>query len=292
MFARRKKFYLKLHQSQSNKRSFIYKRKKFTNPFFHKSKTISLKVPKFSWRLKLIIIEIFLLVLGLIWFFGFSSVFEINKIIINGAQNISSSEIENLAWQQTKQWHGLQKNIFIFKNKSLIKKITDKYYLDNLSVIRNLPDTITISFNEKTHAAIWLEAEKYYYIDNQGNMIEQVDPLNIKEKNYPLIDNTGKAKINGKKIDIATEKIKFILDLFEKFKNKSYNFVIERFVVDDNEDTVSALVLNGPIILFSTRDSLDKQMSKLDVVINEKLKTDFIKKVSIDLRYGDRIYYR
>jgi len=51
-------------------------------------------------------------------------------------------------------------------------------------------------------------------------------------------------------------------------------------------------LIDGPKIFFNTEEGIDKQINKLLVIKNEKLKDDFNGKEYIDLRYGDRVYYR
>ncbi|MFH1482541.1 MAG: hypothetical protein ABIE46_03405, partial [Patescibacteria group bacterium] len=62
--------------------------------------------------------------------------------------------------------------------------------------------------------------------------------------------------------------------------------------IDNEEGTIELKVVSGPIIYFNIKDDLLKQVSKLDVTISQKLKEEFIKKTYIDLRYGDKVYYR
>ncbi len=292
MFGGRKKINLKLIPQRKNSKVLYFRRKALANPFFKKKRAPIIKLPALSSRVKLIILEMILLVSGLIWFLFFSPVFNINNIMINGAQKISKNEITDLLWRQTKGSLGLEKNIFLFNIGNFINQLNEKYCLDDLTITKILPETIVIAFKEKINSAIWLENEKYYYIDNATNLIEQVDPLSIKEKNYPLIDNQGGARIVDKKVNISLEIIKFILTLFEKFKEKRYDFTIDRFVLENDDNTIKAAVLNGPAILFNTGEDMDKQFIKLDTIINDKLKTDFLKRNVIDLRYGDRVYYR
>jgi len=278
--------------ARPKKRKVIfYKKKKFSNPFFNQPKKRSIKFPKFSSKIKIIIIAVMILMIVSTWFFFFSTVFKIEKIIVVGAQKIPETEIESLVWQQAARGLGLQKNIFLFSRQGLAKAIDENYFVDNLAINKNLPQTLTISFTEKTNAAIWLENEEYYYIDNSGNLIEQVDLLNIKEKSYPLIANQGDSKINGKSIDLASGKLTSILSLYEKIKARQYNFIIDRFIINNDNSMLDVKILNGPEVYFNIDDDLEKQLIKLDTIINEKLKDDFLHKQVIDLRYGDRIYY-
>lgn len=267
-------------------------KKKYANPYFKKRRKSLIKIPAYSWRAKIVALLILIAIVGLAWFIFFTSIFNIKEITVKGAVKIPVEEIENFALEQTKENWGRGGNIFLFSKSDLIKKINEKYNLDSLQIKKFLPNKLTISFSEKQQSIIWLEANKYYYADIIGNIINEVDPLNISQKDIPLISNSGDSKMIDKKIEISQNKIKFIVDLFSEFKDKKHNFEIERFVVDNEENTVGLKVISGPIIYFNIKDDLAKQISKLNVLISQKLKEDFIKKAYIDLKYGDKVYYR
>ncbi|MFH1233760.1 MAG: hypothetical protein V1649_03895 [Patescibacteria group bacterium] len=267
-------------------------KKKYINPYFQKKRKSLIKIPVYSWRVKIIILLIFIAIIGLTWFIFFTKIFYIKEITVKGAIKISVEEIKTFALEQTKANWSRGGNIFLFSKNDLIKKINEKYNLDNLLIEKRLPDKLIISFKEKQQSIVWFEADKYYYADTIGNIINEVDPLNISQEDIPLINNNGHIKIIDKKIEISQNKIKFISNLFFEFKEKKHNFEIEKFVVNNEENTVGLKIIGGPIIYFNTEDNLSKQIGKLTALISQKLKDDFIKKSYIDLRYGDKVYYR
>ena len=277
-------------------RKFDYSKKKYSNPFFRRKKRQKIKPLALPWRIKLIIVEIIIVTIGLAWFFCFSIYFTVEMIDVIGAEKISSQEIKNLTWQQTKYGRylfGSQKNLILFNKNKLFKIINEQYCLDSLSVEKKLPDTITIKFKEKIHSAIWRENDKYYYIDSSGNIISETSPLEIKQKNYPLIGYQGdKGAINNRKVIDQEENINYVIKLFNKLKDYKHKFEIEYFIIDNEVNTVKMAIVQGPKIYFNTNEDLGKQIAKLLILINEKLKNDFNKKIYIDLRYGDRVYCR
>ncbi|MBU0636821.1 hypothetical protein KKH16_01260 [Patescibacteria group bacterium] len=268
-------------------------KKKYTNPYFQKKRAFSIKIPTYSWRIKITVLLIFIGFSFLVWFFFFSTIFNIKTIIIEGAIKISANDIESLVWEQTNDiiW-GRGVNIFLFNKKDLAEKINKKYNLNDLRIEKKMFSKINISFNEKQQSIIWFEADKYYYLDILGNIINEVNPLNISQKNIPFISNNGDNKIVEKKVNISHDKITFILNLFLEFKDKKHNFEIEKFIINNEENTIVLKVISGPIIYFNIKDDFSKQTSKLLIIIDQKIKDDFSKKTYIDLRYGDRVYYR
>ena len=297
MLPRRKKF--------KAKKKFDYHKKNYSNPFFRHKKRLKIKSPSLTWRVKLIIAEIIILTAGIIWFCCFSTYFAINVINVIGAEKISSQEIEALIWKQIEHSRflfGSQKNLFLFNTDELIKTLNEQYCLDNIAVQKKLPNILIIEFREKIYSVIWHQSDKYYYIDETGNIISETNPLEIKQKNYPLVDYQGGGEIIGQKINDQGDKINFIIQLFNNFKftpiqrnfetdQAENEFKIERFIIDNEPNTVKMIINQGPEVYFSTRENLEKQVTKLSVLINEKLKDDFFEKKYIDLRYGDRVYY-
>ncbi|MBI4779291.1 hypothetical protein HY797_02475 [Candidatus Falkowbacteria bacterium] len=165
--------------------------------------------------------------------------------------------------------------------------------MDGLKVKRKIFHTLTINLREKQQMAVWREDEQYYYLDGDGNIINQVDPLNINGKSYPLIENLTAIKIEGRKANINKEAIGYILSLFNEFKEKKHNFEIERFIIDKDVNTVKMASLSGPKIYFNIKAPLAEQAAKLDLIIKDKLKND-LKAVReyIDLRYANNVYMK
>jgi len=293
-------------QIKRYRRKFDYHKKDYSNPLFRHKKKRKVKLAPLTWRAKLIILEVMVLTAGIIWFCCFSSYFAIGTIDVIGAEKISTQDIKDLAWQQTEYRRfliGSQENLFLYNKNKLIKTLNEQYCLDGLVIEKKLPNIIIIKFKEKIYSVIWLQSDKYYYIDTEGNIISETNPLEIEQKDYPLIDYQGENKILDQKIKNQNENIDFIVKLHNEFKIAASQrisglekigdkFKIERFIINNEFNTIKMIINEGPEVYFNTREDSEKQVTKLLVLINEKLKDDFYKKTYIDLRYGDRVYYR
>jgi len=272
-----------------------YHKKKYSNPYFRRQRRKKIKIKPWSWRTKLIIFEIIIVAVSLIWFFCFSNIFTVDNINVSGAERISAKSIKELSWQQTRRRRflfGSQSRLVLFNKNLLIKTLNRQYCLDSLAVKKKFPGTLIIEFKEKAYLAIWHELDSYYYIDGEGNIISEVGPLEIQQKDYPLIDNRGEGRVAGKKLNDSGEDISYAIKLFEEFKNNRHGFKIERFILENENNTIKMAIEQGPVIHFDTREEIEKQATKLQTIINEKLKDDFKQKEYIDLRFGDRVYYR
>ena len=229
------------------------------------------------------------------YFLFYSNYFSINNITAAGAGRIDSAVIETIAWQQIEDNFLVifpQKNIFLFSKKMLYKKLNSKYSFDSLVINKDLPNNLVIEYNEKKHAIIWQENENYYYIDDYGSLISEANLLEISQKDYPIIKNESNDLIINNKITVEAVYFDYAKQLFSKFKDYENEFKIERFVVDSDVNTLKAVLESGPVVYFNISEDVDKQVSKLLIIKNEKIKEDFNAKTYIDVRYGDSVYYR
>lgn len=280
------------------KKKSIFSAKKYSNPFFvkrRKIKRFSGIKPGLNWKNKIVIIILLVLVFGLLGFYYFSSFFYIRHINIRGNQKVAGSDIENLVLEQSENkrfWLGSQKNINLLRVDKISDKLSNMYYFEKLSIDKDWPGTLNINIEERKYSLIWLEGEKYYYVDNNGNIFSEADPLEIELEAYPLVENLREARTDGITVNISKETLNYILNLFNIFKERYNEIKIDRFRVDYDANTVKMAILNGPSIYFDDTKDVEEQISKLMVIIKEKLKNDFNNKQYIDLRHGDRVYYR
>lgn len=281
-----------------NKGALKYSTKKYSNPFFIKKRSRvdfnsqSFAIPR---TIKFIMLFLLLALCLTLYFLFYSNYFAIKEIKITGEGKISNETIERMVWEQVDNNFLIflpQKNIFLFDEERLIKDLENKYFFDYKSIEKKLPDTLIINFREKQYSFVWSEGDKYYYADKDGNIISDANPLEITQKEYPLVSNISEAAIKDKKISVKPETLNYIIDLFDAMKDYSDNFKIERFLVDDEINTVKIDLENGPRVYFNTNEEINKQINKLVIIKNERLKDDFADKIYIDVRIGDSIYYR
>jgi len=289
------------------RRKLYYSGKKYSNPFFRQKKkngVLSFAKKKSkrerSRRFKLAIFLFAAAVAGFVWLFCFSAAFNIVSVEVAGNDKISADKIKNLVWRQTEErrlFFLSQRKLFLFDKDELARRLNDEYFFQNLSIKKKFPDTLIITLKEKEYAAAWYELGKYYHIDNEGNVLSETDPLQINRQNYPLIENDRREKIKDGKVNGSRDQIDFIISLFKIAKNDK-NFQIDRFALTEtingvqDADTVIMKTVGGPDIYFSVNSDAKEQMSKLAIILEKTLKDNFKDKQYIDLRYGDRVYYK
>jgi len=273
-------------------RKLDYNKKKFDNPFF-KETSKKICFSKLSFRKKLIVIEVIIVLLCAIYFFLFSGYYSINEIHITGLERLSTDSMKN------EVWHKLRDKTFIFnpstnllflKEDKLYKHLDENYSFDSIIITKEYPKKISIDLKERTSAFIWCEENRYYYTDSKGFIINEIGPLEI-DKNFPLIVNESKKCAIDNKIQLEEEYVAYVFDLFDRLRNNK-EIEIDRFLIDQDIDTVKMILTKGPKIYFNIQKDVDEQIKKVLIIKNEKLKNNFYTKEYIDLRYGEKIYYR
>jgi hypothetical protein len=67
---------------------------------------------------------------------------------------------------------------------------------------------------------------------------------------------------------------------------------LDKFLLDGAFNTLQVKFKDGPSIFFNVKEDLDKQLNKR-VVIKQDKGDDYFKSLEyIDLRYGDRAYFK
>lgn len=273
-----------------------YNTKKYSNPFFQNAKNNNHKQNnQLPPKVKIAMYFIFTLLLLLFWFLFYSNYFKISNIQTNGEGRIPMEKIQEIAnFTIDNSIFSLspKRNIFLMKQNKLISNLEKKYTFEFINIEKKYPNSIIINYKEKEYAAIWNEFDKYYYIDESGRIINEANLDDI-EKDYPYIINKTEFGIIDGNIGIKSNYVTACLNLYKLLSPYEQEIKIKNFTIDANEFNSIKIYLDaGPILFFDISKNIEKQVDKLLIVKNEKIKDDFLNKEYIDVRTGDHVYFR
>lgn len=309
-----------------------YSKKKLENPF-HKTNH-GIKRDELSLRLKISCLALLGLLVALLYLMFFSAVFDIKKIQVTGLSRINAGEVEKLALEQSDEnrfWLFRQKNLLIFDKNALTRTLMDTYHFKEIKIRKSLFHTLKINLSEREYSYVWQEKDKYYYIDQDGYLINELalnlPPVLVNESlatsststilaatttvmaedyykstieaartatnnSYPIIVNIGEEHFKGDLVDIDRAYLEFTTQLNNKIKaNNEPDLTVKYFLIDKDFNTIKAVLNSGIVIYFSTKEDRDSQINNLLVLKKEKSDFNNIIKKKIDLRYGDKVYY-
>jgi len=279
----------------NKKKKIDYNKKKLKNPYFNRDK----KIPKTKYRFKyklnlknLIIFCIFFIFIIIVWTLFFSNVLRVRDIQITGLSTISRDSLESTVKDSIKTKKYLffyNDNLVIMNKNDILFSISKNFNLQNINIKKKYPNTLIIDVKEKGVASIWQESQNNFYIDEDGGIIKE--NITIDNNNtFPIIENKGDLRIYEKNVPDQYN-IKVILTLFNLYKLNENKFELSKIVVDNEPNTVKIVTKGGMIVLFNTIDEVDKQLLKLQSVSKDK-KINLDNKNYIDLRFGDKIYFK
>jgi len=270
-----------------------YASKDYSNPFFAERRATAVK-KDFDWKVRVLTTSTISLVLFMTWFLLYSKAFEIRNINIEGDGQIDKNEIQQIVWNEINYKSFVfspRSNIIFISKSGLVDQIENKYLFDKLDISRNGLHTVKISYIEKKQSFIWLEDGRYYNADRSGYLISETNQDVANQSGLPIVENKSASKVNNKKIAPGGEYIDFMFALADKFKEYP-DFMVQEYIISDAPNMVNAKLVDGPEVYFSMNTDTKKQLDKLAIIKNEKLKDNFKTVLYIDVSVGDSVYYR
>ena len=279
---------------------------KYRNPFRNKSRFLGSKI------FKIINLILIIGILGCLYFFIFSDFYNISNIEVSGNQIISTDDILDITnnfLSKNKLFIFKNKNIFIFNRNDLKKKISDEIVLSSIKIEKIIPNTIRIILTEKEAALKWQTNDQEYLIGKEGLVIKRYYNLSTPkifqietnkndnnqpaEENFIKIKNLGNDQINlGDKV-LNPQDVEFIIKIQQDLSAKDYLNPKNIMVPNNLPQFLIIELVNGAQLYFNINDSIQSQLNRLNILIQEKIKKENMNRIEyIDLRLGESVYYK
>lgn len=230
------------------------------------------KIPKLFLAVLLLII----ILIGGGYLLYYSSFFEIKKIIINGQLK---PEIEESLFKLKGE------NIIFFSPAKYEKEISQKFpEISDFQMIRGLPDTLKINFQDQTPKLVWETQEKLYLVEGHGKIFKESSEFS----SLPVVKDNKDLSVNLGQQVVSENFENFVLALFNDLP-PIVNAVIDHFEINDTIFQVDAKTSSGLKIIFDTTRSAADQLTDLETFL---LSYKNEAKEYIDLRVEGRVYYQ
>ncbi|MCF7820797.1 MAG: hypothetical protein K9M44_05035 [Candidatus Pacebacteria bacterium] len=273
-----------------------YKDKSFENPFFKdKRQGRGSKSKKYKFKIIIFTTLIVAIVFTAIWFFYISETFKIKVIEISGELRVDKAEIENLVREDLDKKYFIfsQSNLFVFSQQDLETHLQNKYNFAKIEIEKIIPDKLVIKAVERSYKAIWFESGNYYYIDDQGFILEKINNLEaLKPEDFPIIENQSSDLISDNSISQSTETLNFAIKAWQALKARQTSLVIEKFIINNEKNSLNAKLIGGPILYLNLLKEPQDQINNLIILHQEQLQADIFSLSYIDLRYDEKIFYQ
>lgn len=259
--------------------------RKFRKPYQVKRKKSILK-NRFFWLAFLILV-----IIGIITYFAiFASIFHIKEIQISGNQKVQREDLEGFIWSE------VERKILIFSTKSIflanlqeIKKNLLETFpkISQINLKRKFSDILIVRIQEREPLFVFCKnSSPCFYLDKEGVIFEEVSGNG--EQFLIIKDVRSQEARLGKKV--IEEKLlgdirKIVLELRET------EIFIEEFTLF--EEKIEVKTLQDFEVYFNQKEDISSQIQNLSLVLEEEIPTENRANLEyIDLRFGNRVYYK
>lgn len=221
----------------------------------------------------------------LFYFVFFGQYFSLTRVEVTGNSKINSDEIKDLIYKNIPQ------KILSFDSRSYfatdLKKIESKaredfLLISSIKISKKLPDKIFVVIEERKPDITICKETNCFNFDSLGVAFESG------QASIPIIQTLNDISL-GFKFDEKTFNI--LKNLTTKLKNIP-EIPIKEILLLQNEGKIIATTSDGCKILFSTENSIIRQVENLKFTIDQKISPVKLKKMDyIDLRFGDNVYF-
>ncbi|MEK7482255.1 MAG: FtsQ-type POTRA domain-containing protein [Patescibacteria group bacterium] len=258
-----------------------------------RAKKISNKKKKSIWRKKLFALAIVfgVIILAGFYFLVFSPYFQIKETRIEGAQKISEDILRDFANGAlvSKIFFWPTKSIFTADVQAIEKKCLAQFpAINEINIKKKLPAGLLIKVVERMPVGQLCSSDKCFIIDSQAIIFEQISSLSTIAG--PIIKLGGdRALVLGEAV-LNKEQMAGALGLYKSATEK-YGIELKEIAVSDKK--LTAITNSGWEIYFNTDNDIAKQISNFEAVVDKLLSPEKRKGLEyIDLRFGDKVYYK
>ncbi|OGY54791.1 MAG: hypothetical protein A2951_01400 [Candidatus Buchananbacteria bacterium RIFCSPLOWO2_01_FULL_56_15] len=281
-----------------------YHRQEFRNPFFAKRQAEGHRRP-FIFRLAAVVVF-----LAFVIWLQRSGTFQIQTIEVRGEPVVGEQEIKDVVSQQLGQRRWLifsQRNIFFFNTEKTERALAEQYGEDYLTVKKKYFQMIVVSINADISRIVWSTNQQTFYLDANGVALrEAADPQStvefsqgttevVRTRNqfgdHPLVfDESGTAVVIGQEAT-SPVLVAFIATLTDTVRARADFEITHYSIVNPYADWLTLQTTSGWAVYVKTTDSAEAQVSRLLMVLSQKV-PDRSKLEYVDLRYGDKVFYK
>ena len=227
---------------------------------------------RFFWLTTLVLVSF----TSLFSFLFFSGTFLVEKIVVSSQEKVSKEAIGSLV---------VSKNIFFIDREVIRAKILENFpQIAEVKIDRSFPDSLNILVIERVSVATWCQENDCFLMDNNGIIFEKIAARDDLQQTLIKGLNEGKLALGSMMID--EEELSKILKIGSELKS-SLKIEIEEFTIS-LDDKLIALTRDNWEIYFSLTNDIDWQITKLRVVLEEKIPPEKRENLEyIEVRFGN-----
>lgn len=242
----------------------------------------------FILKISVLVLGLFALVGGGVYFLFFTGNLEIKDITINGLQTVDRefvmAEINKQFENKKFGYLDTQRNIFFFDGKALEASLLLRYpVLKTVEIGKKLPHQLAIDVLERKSSGIWCASQECRYFDDE---MQTWGPA-VRSSGFLLLTVEDSRPREGFAIDAD-----FFRAILEVSANLSQATIKSAVIPEDSFDEFRIYTDKSFYIIFSLGTNIKSQLEVLKIFLEERSRDPAFNPQYIDLRIEERVYFR
>ncbi len=248
---------------------------------------------------------------GIIYGIFFSPLFYIRAVAVEGTRDIDAALVRSLTFDYlNRTFVGVDRNTeFLISLRSLtahlVSELSNEYAIASLVVTRDVPAGLVVTINERHEVMVFESGANRSFFDAEGVVTAAITP-DADTRGFPrLVDPVVKrAPTSGTQV-VHARTARLVLELNSSWSSILPEVAIDHFALPsiecppEGDCPFNVHVLESSVVttegwsaLFTAELPVPTQLDTLATVLREKVGSDRSSLSYIDLRFGERVYYK
>ncbi len=233
------------------------------------------------------------LVMGIIAIFLIGqSIFQVpwlalSHVTIEGLPDIPREQFDqriNPVLQQHRWLIFKNSNFLLFKSGKLQQQLTDDFWLKNVIIRKQFPNTLHIKGEERILPFVRQTPEAFTQLDYRGQQLGDLASTTIPTNVFIADERSDRSQC------IITDYLEKASDIRQACNFPTDMITISKFHLTDDDRQLIVSTSRGYRILFSASDAFGPQIQRLHDLLDQNVIPATIQYV--DLRFGDHVYFK
>jgi cell division septal protein FtsQ len=256
----------------------------------HRLRTAKPKSPWHKWGILAGVLLIgFVVIMNTSWL-------TITTVVVEGNQRLAEPDIRAIVDQQFERRNVFgfsQRNLIALSKRQTVRQLAEVFPYTKFSINKDVPHTVRIKVKEPMVAALWRSSLGSWYINAEGVVVGPASTQSAvvtQDDELVILRDASGAEVQIGKSLITPTLIEFLSKLAEGIGAQTDLEIAEMRLDRPGADFVTVEAADGSEILFRVTDDPNVQINRLKVLLETKIKDSRVR--YIDLRFGDKIFYR
>ncbi|HBT92495.1 MAG TPA: hypothetical protein DEA87_03430 [Candidatus Veblenbacteria bacterium] len=248
------------------------------------------------WR-KWLNLSIFIFCVGFLLAIVYSPLFTIKNVVIN---NVGFKPTEERLKEivagvmSTRLWLVFpQSNLILFNPGHAREVLATEFYIEDVKFVRHWPNVLKIDVANNVIVAILKTDQGDFLLDRRGVLVQQLSSATDNDRSLPLLLEKDSPVRNLGDQTIKPELVTFIDDLYDNWRQLLPELLPQYILLDPT--ALPTLQLNMPegwYVNVTGESDAKPQIASLKRLLEERIKDDRAKLQYIDVRFGNRLYFK